>query len=106
MHDATPARLAMGKRLVDSENRLPGNGNVERPFWCRQCGLEMLGTKIPAGWYSLTRHTGTRTEKTQRLGVYCSLTCLARAFPRLQGRAETLGADWEDATATYRQRAR
>lgn len=99
-----PLQVAEGKRLADSGNRLPVNGNRDRPFFCRQCGMEILGANVPPGWYSLTRHTGTRTDKPARLGIYCSLRCLAGAFPRLQGIANALGDDWEDATETYRQR--
>ena len=61
----------------------PGvNTGLTRPFFCRACAKETLADRIPEGWYTINRHT---TDKSVRLGVYCSIECLISQLPRLRG---------------------
>ncbi len=97
------ARASEGKGRHDRGVRLPKEAELLRPFYCRSCGHEEIGSRVPKGWYALARHTGG-LEKVTRLGIYCSLDCLAEQLPRLAGIESKLGRTWDAATARYRQR--
>lgn len=74
-----------------------------RPYFCRTCGKEQRGAGVPEGWYSLSRHRDWQTPRPiSRLGLFCSLACLARQLPRLEGVEADLGAAWQ-AADTYTQ---
>jgi hypothetical protein len=51
---------------------------AERSFYCRSCRLAARGRWIPAGWYVLERAAGGGGRHL-RVGLYCSLGCLAAA---------------------------
>jgi hypothetical protein len=51
---------------------------AERSFYCRSCRLTARGRWIPAGWYVLERAAGGGGRHL-RVGLYCSLGCLAAA---------------------------
>lgn len=93
---------ADGKRKIDQGQRLPNQEPTPRPFYCRNCGAERMGLVVPGGWYSLTRHDGQAFGKPHRLGMFCSLECLAGQLPRLQGIASDLGKGWTEAVDPYR----
>jgi hypothetical protein len=63
--------------------RPPGE-RTERMFYCRQCGKEENGFHVPFGWYTITRSLPL-PARPLRLGMYCSVACLARQMPRLIG---------------------
>lgn len=96
--------MRAGKRLADQGRRLPENDfDTPRLWYCRSCGRRSVAVNVPAGWYSLARHTGVPMAKPQRLGVYCSVGCLSEELPRLQGTATALGEQWQEQTSQYRQ---
>jgi len=69
----------------------------ERPWYCRACGREELAEGVPVGWYRLERKglaVVARQSSYLRLGLYCSVRCLARMVPRLMGVEDDLGDDW------------
>lgn len=77
---------------------------MERSFYCRSCRIAARGRWVPAGWYALERSTGGGARHL-RVGLYCSLDCLAAA-------GNDLAAAEQDATRrglpadTARDRAR
>jgi hypothetical protein len=94
-HAPTPDRVRDGKLRRESGELLPP-GRTERLWFCRSCGKEDSGRLVPAGWYSLTRHAGTETERPLRLGLYCSLPCLEVQLPRIRGIGHSIGNAWLD----------
>lgn len=48
----------------------------ERSWFCQGCQRATRGKWLPAGWYTIQRAAGG-AGRHLRLGVYCSLTCLA-----------------------------
>lgn len=48
----------------------------ERSWFCRGCQKATRGKWVPAGWYTVQRAAGG-AGRHLRLGMYCSLTCLA-----------------------------
>lgn len=98
-HAPTPSDVSAGKDAWDRGERLePG---TPRPFFCRSCGQRTVGTHVPRGWYSLTRHAGSRPEPPIRLGLYCSVDCLSAQMPRLIGVDKDIGENLE--TIGHRQ---
>lgn len=63
-----------------------------RSYYCRTCGAQAQATTVPEGWYSLNRHPGTPDLQTARIGLFCSLACLASQLPRLEGIEANIGA--------------
>jgi hypothetical protein len=84
-------RVEESREMRYSGERRPsaGPGNVARPYFCRSCGREEVGTHTPAGWYSLSKHAGMaddgRPGPMARLGVFCSADCLGRHIPYIAG---------------------
>ena len=70
-HAPTPVQVQEGRRRIEHGERLP-DARGPRMWYCRSCGHSQRAQVIPAGWYSITRHTGTVEDKPARLGVYCS----------------------------------
>jgi len=81
-----------GKDKLAQHDRLPLLRGA-RPHFCRHCGTTQTSEHVPAGWYALGRHRGAM-ERTQRLGLYCSIACLTAMLPRLGGIDVALGEDW------------
>jgi len=48
----------------------------ERSWFCRGCQKATRGKWVPAGWYTIQRSAGG-AGRHLRLGMYCSLMCLA-----------------------------
>jgi hypothetical protein len=83
-HSPTPDQVHDGKNKIDAGRRVVDP--LHRPWFCRSCGCEYApGRHVPPGWYSVARHTGDETRPTIRLGVFCSVACLADQLPRLEG---------------------
>lgn len=80
-------RRERGERLSDDRSA--------RPWYCRSCGHSEHAAMIPAGWYSVTRHSGDREVKPARLGVYCSAECLNAQMPRIIGVEADAGDRWD-----------
>jgi len=72
-------RIELGEQPAQEERSTP---RLTRPFFCRTCGKETVTDRIPEGWYTINRHT---SEKSVRLGVYCSIECFIESIPRLRG---------------------
>lgn len=79
----TPPQVSEGKARVAAGVRHPG-GQVSRVYYCRSCGTEQEAQMVPRGWYSMTRHTGQDARPSVRLGIYCSVDCLAQQLDRIQ----------------------
>jgi hypothetical protein len=81
--DRNPEQYHVAKDFTASGAKLPP-GHHPRPWFCRTCGVEgPCGPNVPEGWYSLTRHTADVKRPLIRLGVYCSVACIAGQVPRL-----------------------
>lgn len=91
-HSPTPDVVLRGKNRVSDGVRLSERTSQPRPFFCRSCGREEYVASVPAGWYSLSRHSGDPNQRTIRLGLYCSARCVDAQIPRLIG-VETDAAD-------------
>ncbi len=90
-------------RLLRGE-RLPDENQQKRPYFCRNCGAGVQSALIPRGWYRLERSSGSPLERSQRLGLYCSLTCLAAQMDRLIGIEADLGDQFDTVSSAFRQR--
>ena len=66
------------RRGADAAAARPFGQVAERSFYCRSCRLAARGRWIPAGWYVLERAAGGGGRHL-RVGLYCSLGCLAAA---------------------------
>ncbi len=64
---------------------------MERSFYCRSCQLTTRGRWVPAGWYVLERAVGGGGRHL-RVGLYCSLNCLAAAGDGLAEAERDAGA--------------
>lgn len=89
------------RRRIDSGSRIGEYSTEERPYFCRNCGLRILGTSVPRGWYILTRSPGDGI-RAHRLGLFCSAACLTSCSPRFQGIEGDLGETWDTAPSPYR----
>jgi len=87
-------------RINEGRRRLPRERQTARPFFCRSCGGQVDGVRVPQGWYSLARHTDDPVYPMNRLGLYCSLECLEQQLPRLRGVGEQVGAGY---VSTYQR---
>ncbi|MBV9447890.1 MAG: hypothetical protein JO345_18565 [Streptosporangiaceae bacterium] len=74
------------RRGADAAASRPFGERLERSFYCRSCRLTVRGLWVPAGWYVLERAEGGGGRHL-RVGLYCSLDCLAAAGDDL-GEAE------------------
>jgi len=75
---------------VDAAASRPFEQSVERSFYCRSCRLTARGRWIPAGWYVLERAAGGGGRHL-RVGLYCSLACLAAAGSDLAAAEQDAG---------------
>lgn len=86
-HSPTPPTVSAEKRRIEWGGRQ--ETDAPRGWFCRSCGQESAPSRVvPPGWYSIGRHTGVAKRPIIRLGVYCSVACIARQLPRLEGIAE------------------
>lgn len=61
-------------------------------YYCRGCSKMQEGYGVPRGWYAIARHPGsdgvTRPPSerpwVERLGVFCSVACIAGHIPQLE----------------------
>lgn len=88
----TPEQVSQGKAIIDQGQRL-GWHRAERRWFCRTCGKQQDGDAVPIGWFSLGRHSGQRGTPVIRLGIYCSIPCLERQLPRIEGIGNQIGVD-------------
>jgi ribonuclease R len=75
---------------VDAAASRPFGQSVERSFYCRSCRLTARGRWIPTGWYVLERAAGGGGRHL-RVGLYCSLACLAAAGSDLAAAEQDAG---------------
>lgn len=90
-----PAQVRDSRERRERGERLPDDRSA-RPWYCRSCGHSEHAVVIPAGWYSVTRHSGSYDVKPARLGVYCSAECLNAQMPRIIGVEADAGDRWSD----------
>lgn len=83
----------------------PFGQSVERSFYCRSCQLTVRGRWVPAGWYVLERAAGGGARHL-RVGLYCSLGCLAAAGDDLAAAEQDAGARRGLPAVAVRDRAR
>ncbi len=76
---------------MDTAASRPLGEIAERSYYCRSCQLTTRGRWIPAGWYVLERAVGGGGRHL-RVGLYCSLDCLAAAEDRLAEAERDAGA--------------
>jgi hypothetical protein len=76
---------------TDAAASRPFGQSVERSFYCRSCRLTARGRWVPAGWYVLERAAGGGARHL-RVGLYCSLDCLAAAGDDLAAAEQDAGA--------------
>src|SRR5260221_5590651 len=76
---------------MDAAASRPFGQTVERSFYCRSCQLTARGRWVPAGWYVLERAAGGGARHL-RVGLYCSLDCLAAAGSDLAAAEQDAGA--------------
>ena len=98
---ATPDPVIEGRKKIEGGQRLPSWTPTSRPFFCRNCGLRVIGNSVPRGWYILTRSPGDG-QRAHRLGLFCSANCLTNCSPRLIGIESDLGDTWDTAPSPYR----
>jgi hypothetical protein len=97
-----PLQAKVSRRMADAGLRLQRQPGKElRPYFCRSCGVEVNAYFVPAGWFSLTRHTG-ELEPPLRIGLFCSIFCLKEQLPRISGVSVKLGDRWITATHPLR----
>jgi hypothetical protein len=71
----------------------------KRSYYCRGCNQHREDYGVPRGWYALTRHPGsdgiTRPPNdrpwVERLGVFCSVACIASQVGYLENRERRTG---------------
>lgn len=102
-HAPSPVQVHESRDKKISGDRLPANRHGTRPYYCRTCGVQVMGVMVPQGWYVLTRAAGTMSDRPIRLGLYCSIDCLEAQVPRLAGIDDDLGAGFNDAPSKFRQ---
>jgi hypothetical protein len=90
---------------VDAAASRPFGQSAERSFYCRSCRLTVRGRWIPAGWYVLERAAGGGGRHL-RVGLYCSLGCLAAAGSDLAAAEQGAGARLGLPAGAARDRAR
>jgi hypothetical protein len=90
---------------LDAAASRPFGQSVERSFYCRSCRLTARGRWVPAGWYVLERAAGGGGRHL-RVGLYCSLDCLAAAADDLAAAEQDAGARRGLPAAGARDRAR
>lgn len=95
----------MPRRRIDAAASRPPGEDVERSFYCRSCRLTTRGRWIPAGWYVLERAVGGGGRHL-RIGLYCSLDCLAAAGDSLAEAGREAGARRGLPAGVERDRAR
>ena len=94
------------RRGADAAASRPFGQVAERSFYCRSCRLAARGRWIPAGWYVLERAAGGGGRHL-RVGLYCSLGCLAAAAGGDLAEAEQDAGAWHGLPAgAARGRAR
>ncbi len=76
---------------TDAAASRPFGQSVERSFYCRSCRLTARGRWVPVGWYVLERAAGGGARHL-RVGLYCSLDCLAAAGDDLAAAEQDAGA--------------
>lgn len=79
------------RRGTDAAASRPFGERLERSFYCRSCRLTVRGLWVPAGWYVLERAEGGGGRHL-RVGLYCSLDCLAAAGDDLAEAEREAGA--------------
>jgi hypothetical protein len=90
---------------MDAAASRPFGQTVERSFYCRSCRLTARGRWVPAGWYVLERAAGGGGRHL-RVGLYCSLDCLAAAGSDLAAAEHDAGARRRPPGGAARDRAR
>lgn len=95
MHAPEPERVLGGREAKIEGTRLAEPG-AARLFFCRTCGVERVQQTIPRGWYRILRSTGK--AQPVRLGIYCSVACLAAQMSRLAGIEADTGDQFDDPT--------
>lgn len=93
------------RRGLDVAASRPFGQSVERSFYCRSCRLTARGRWVPAGWYVLERAVGGGGRHL-RVGLYCSLDCLAAAGGDLAAAEQDAAARRGLPAGTARVRAR
>lgn len=93
------------RRGVDAAASRPFGQSVERSFYCRSCRLTARGRWIPAGWYVLERAAGGGGRHL-RVGLYCSLACLAAVGSDLAAAEQDAGVRRGLPADAARRRAR
>jgi hypothetical protein len=93
------------RRGADAAASRPFGQSAERSFYCRSCRLTARGRWIPAGWYVLERAAGGGGRHL-RVGLYCSLDCLAAAGGGLAAAEQGAGARLGLPAGAARGRAR
>ena len=65
---------------------------AERKYFCRHCQKERRARQVPVDWYNLSRmkFKGAAGHEWHRLGLYCSIRCLAAQIPDLEQLERTL----------------
>ena len=65
---------------------------AERTYFCRHCQRERVSRQVPVDWYNLSRmkYKGGPGHEWHRLGLYCSIRCLAAQIPGLEQLERTL----------------
>jgi hypothetical protein len=102
--ESGPSAAEWPRRGVDPASR-PFGQNVERSFYCRSCQLTARGRWVPADWYVLERAAGGGARHL-RVGLYCSLGCLAAAGSDLAAAEQDAGARRGLPAGAARDRAR
>jgi len=90
---------------MDAAASRPFGQTVERSFYCRSCRLTARGRWVPAGWYVLERAAGGGGRHL-RVGLYCSLDCLAAVGSDLAAADQDAGARRGPPGGAARDRAR
>jgi hypothetical protein len=93
------------RRRADAAASRPFGQSAERSFYCRACRLTARGRWIPAGWYVLERAAGGGGRHL-RVGLYCSLACLAAADSDLAAAEQDAGVRLGLPADAARDRAR
>jgi hypothetical protein len=95
-----PTAVFEARARIDEGRVLPENFEGVRPYFCRNCGLEVRSDCIPRGWYLISRARG-HFQRHQRLGLFCSAACISGQVPRLEGIQTTLGDRWDKVPSPY-----
>ncbi len=103
--ESGPSAAKWPRRGVDPAASRQFGQSVERSFYCRSCQLTARGRWVPAGWYVLERAAGGGARHL-RVGLYCSLDCLAAAGSDLAAAEQDAGARRGLPAGAARDRAR